>query len=45
MMVIESFDVFLIVCATVCETILIILAIQTIKDELIKTIKDELKDR
>lgn len=44
-MAIDSFDAFLIVCATVCETILIILALQTIKDELIKEIKEELKDK
>lgn len=44
-MVIESFDIFLIVCATVCETILIILAIQKLGEELIKEIKEQLKDK
>lgn len=44
-MIMESFYVFLILCATVCETILVIRAMQLIKDELIKTIKDELKNK
>ena len=41
----DSFDAFLFVCATVCETILIILAIQKLGEELIKEIKEQLKNK